>query len=71
MNRLYIKLDVSTRPNGSRVSRLLREIDSACYMERRKKEPTEYSGSERRSLAGRRLSKISVNKFTKLIGISA
>ena len=47
MNHLYLEAEIAARPNGQRVSRLLREMQSTCEVERRKL-PKPFLGPERR-----------------------
>ena len=49
MNHLYLETEVGTRPNGQRVTRLLREMQSTCETERRRKALTPFLGPERRA----------------------
>ena len=48
MKHLYLGVEVGARPNGQRVTRLLREIQSTCTVERRRKVQKSFQGPERR-----------------------
>ena len=48
MSHLYLGVEVGDRPNGPRVARLLREIQSACTVERRRALSKPFKGRERR-----------------------
>lgn len=49
MNHLFLEAEVAARPNGQRVSRLLREMQSTCEVERRRKRSKPFLGPERRA----------------------
>ena len=52
MKHLYLRTELGARPNGQRVRRLLREIQSTCEPERRRAVSKTFQGSERRAPGG-------------------